>query len=250
VQVLTPHPAFPVVGGVLDKELVEEHRRIRDRRHAHAGFRPGKLAAPVYASFGADRKGGKPSLRADFVGNELVDRDVAQRAVGRFVVENPGEERVHREVPALEPVVEASIHRHQLPVRRERFEQLRRLVVETGRLGKEAPLLVAQKVTHGNEAFRPGSGAFRRLERGASTRILRHQRGQPRQRQRGAHRLQHETAAVQHSVHKSEWSSVSRNATIPGVRVDVSSAAPAFGACRPRPLPSAIDPIPDLHPRM
>ena len=100
------------LGGVASEELVEEFSRVGDRRYAHARLCPSELAAAVDAAFGADGERGEAGLVADFLGEDLVERHVAVGTVLCFGIQHAGKEGMHREVAALDAVVEAAENGH------------------------------------------------------------------------------------------------------------------------------------------
>ena len=146
--------------GIADKEPVKQLSRPGDGRHTHAGFRPRDLAATVDAALGTDRQRREPRLMANLVGHELVDGDIAARPVLRFRIEDAREERMHREVTALDPVVESAVNRQVLTHIPERFEQRGLLVGRAGRFGKELLYLIAEQIPHRDETPSAGPGTL------------------------------------------------------------------------------------------
>ena len=183
-------------GGVADEELVEEFGGVGDGRDAHAGLRPGDLAAAVDAAFGTDGERGEAGLVADLLGEELVERDVAVRAVLRLGVEHAGEEGVHREVAALDAVVEAAEDGQLVLLLPERFQQGRLFEVAAGGLREQLLGLVAEQVADRHEATGADAGPLGRLDGGVAAEGLRAERAQSRQGQGGAEGAEDEAAAM------------------------------------------------------
>ncbi len=124
----------------------------------------------------ADREGREAGGGADRLGGALVEADVAFRPPLGIHLEEPGEERVHREVPALHPVVEAAEEREVASMRCERLEQAGHPVVPAGRLREELGLVEPEQVADRDEA--PGTG-------GGGSGSQRPARSEQRKRQRG-----------------------------------------------------------------
>ena len=148
------------------------------------------------ASFGADRQRWKPRLGANFIGDELVDGDVAVAPVLGFVVQHAREKRVDGEMPAPQSVIESAIDRDLVAVCGQRLEQRRFFKAASRRFREKMFLLKAEQVAHRDEPASTGTRTACRPDRRVATGRLGHQRWQPRQSKGSGNGLNDETAAI------------------------------------------------------
>ncbi len=182
------------VFGVANEQSFEEFGGASDGRDADAGLGPGDLAAAVDAAFGADGEGGETGLEADFIGQVLVDGDVAMWAVLGLGIEDAGEEGVDGEVAAFDAVIKAAEDGEVAAVVPQWLKEGGLFVIAPGGGGEELLGLEPEEVADGDEAVGPCPGAFGSLYGGIATDGLGHEGGQTWQGQGGTNGAKEEAA--------------------------------------------------------
>ena len=213
MELVFPRAAGTAIGRFLNEEFFEELGRSRDGRDSHARFRPGDLAPSVDAVFATDRERREARLCPDLVGDELINRDVSIGTILRLGMQHAGKKGMHREVSALDPVVETAVDGQVFAVGGERLEQRRQLVALTRPLGEEGLLLKAEEIPHRHKTPSSHARTLRRGDRSVGTQRTRQERRQAGQGERGVKGAQHKTASVEALGHggKVVWIARHRN---------------------------------------
>ena len=146
------------------------------------------------AAFGADRERRESRLEANRIRHVLVDGHISLGPILRLGLQHAGKERMHREVPAADAVVEPAIHSHVLANVPQWLQESRLLVVTAHLGGKQLLGLVAKQVTNGNEAARAHACTFGRLHGGVAAHVFGQKGGQPWQRQASTEGAKEKTA--------------------------------------------------------
>ena len=109
-----------------------------DGRHACAAARPAHLATAMDPTLGADGERAESRVATNGFGSALVETDITVWHALGIHGKDPAKKRMHCEVPALHPMIQAGVKSKVVAMLSQRLKKARQLVVLPAFLGKNS----------------------------------------------------------------------------------------------------------------